>query len=159
MHKYFRYILTVTAFVLTDQVSKTYLISFLKTRDSFILEVMPFLDFVYSWNYGISFGLFREYYQYSNYVLLALNICIVIYLISLLIHASTGRLAGYGLEMIIGGAIGNLIDRILRGAVFDFIYFNYAEFSFPAFNIADSFISIGAVLFLYDHFFFKKTSC
>ena len=61
-----------------------------------------------------------------------------------------------GLGFIIGGALGNLIDRIIRGAVFDFIYFNYQEFSFPAFNFADSFITIGAAMFIYDYLFNKN---
>jgi signal peptidase II len=70
---------------------------------------------------------------------------------------SESKLSIYGLNLIISGAIGNLVDRIIRGAVFDFIYFNYQEFSFPAFNLADSFISIGAALFIYDYFFKKKS--
>ena len=155
--KLIRYILFLVFLVFCDQISKTYLISYLKTRPNFILEILPFLDFVYTWNYGISFGLFKEYYQYSNYVLLALNSLIIIYLINLLIK-SESRLSIYGLNLIIGGAIGNLTDRIIRGAVFDFIYFNYKDISFPAFNLADSFISIGAVLFIYSYFFHEKSS-
>ncbi|MFK7967590.1 MAG: signal peptidase II [Rickettsiaceae bacterium] len=146
---------TLLLLILLDQLSKTYLISYLKTKPNFILEILPFLDFVYAWNYGISFGLFKQYYQYSNYVLLVLNSFIVIYLVNMLIK-SKSKLSIYGLNLIIGGAIGNLIDRIVRGAVFDFIYFNYQEFSFPAFNLADSFISIGAAFFIYEYFFSKK---
>ena len=155
MKKIVRYSLNLLILVLLDQLSKTYLISYLKTKPHFILEILPFLDFVYVWNYGISFGLFKQYYQYSNYVLLFLNSFIVIYLINMLIK-SESKLSIYGLNLIIGGAIGNLIDRIIRGAVFDFIYFNHQEFAFPAFNIADSFISIGAVLFIYNNFFKKN---
>ncbi len=155
MNKFTRYSSSLLILVALDQLSKTYLISYLKTKPNFILEVLPFLDFVYAWNYGISFGLFKQYYQYSNYVLLVLNSFIVIYLINMLVKSGS-KLSIYGLNLIIGGAIGNLADRIIRGAVFDFIYFNYQEFYFPAFNLADSFISIGAALFIYDHFFCKK---
>ena len=58
---------------------------------------------------------------------------------------------------IISGAIGNLIDRVSRGAVFDFIFVHYHSFAFPVFNIADSNITIGAVIFACNHFFFKKS--
>jgi len=155
MKKIINYSLSVLVLIALDQISKTYLISYLKTQTRFILEVLPFLDLVYAWNYGISFGLFKQYYQYSNYALLISNSFIVIYLISLLLK-SESKLALYGLTFIIGGALGNLIDRIIRGAVFDFIYFNYQEFSFPAFNLADSFITIGAAMFIYDYLFNKK---
>jgi signal peptidase II len=156
MKKISGYLSSLLILVLFDQLSKTYLISYLKTEPNFILEILPFLDFVYAWNYGISFGLFKQYYQYSNYVLLVLNSFIVMYLINMLVK-SESKLSIYGLNLIISGAIGNLVDRIIRGAVFDFIYFNYQEFSFPAFNLADSFISIGAALFIYDYFFKKKS--
>ena len=155
MNKFAKYSLASLLLIVLDQLSKTYLISYLKTKSNFILEILPFLDFVYAWNYGISFGLFKQYYQYSNYVLLVLNSFIVIYLINLLFK-SDSKLSIIGLNLIIGGALGNLTDRIIRGAVFDFIYFNYQNFSFPAFNLADSFISIGAALFIYDYFFHKK---
>lgn len=155
MHKSIKYTFSILLFVALDQLSKTYLISYLKTKPHFIVEITPFLDFVYAWNYGISFGLFRDYYQYSNYTLFALNSVITIVLLKLLFKTSD-KWSICALNIIIGGAIGNLIDRVLRGAVFDFIYFNYNGYDFPAFNLADSFISIGAGLFVYDRFFRKK---
>lgn len=156
MHKTIKYSSSILLLVLLDQLSKTYLISYLKTKPHFIVEVAPFLDFVYAWNYGISFGLFRQYYQYSNYALFALNSVITLVLIRLLFKTND-KLSIWTLNIIIGGAIGNLIDRIARGAVFDFIYFNYNGYDFPAFNLADSFISIGAGLFVYDYYFRKKS--
>jgi signal peptidase II len=155
MNKFIRYSLISLILIALDQGSKVFFISYLKTQTHFILAIFPFLDFVYAWNYGISFGLFKQYYQYSNYVLLALNSFIVIYLINILMK-SDSKLSVYGLNLIIGGALGNITDRIIRGAVFDFIYFNYEGFYFPAFNLADSFISIGAALFIYDYFFHRR---
>ncbi len=135
------------ALFLIDQLSKTYFISHLKTQAYYIIEALPFLDFVYAWNYGISFGLFSKHYQYSNYTFLILNTLILIYLIYITINTKQ-QLMRYGLIFIIAGACGNLFDRALRGAVFDFIYFNYGNLSFPAFNLADAFISIGALMLL-----------
>lgn len=151
------YFIAILAFIILDQASKSFLITYLKTRPNYILEISPILDFVYAWNYGISFGLFREYYQYSNTAFLILNSLIVIYLIFLVIKTNS-CLSRYGLILIIGGALGNLIDRVFRGAVFDFIYLHYQEYSFPAFNLADSFITIGATFFIYDYLFRNKAN-
>ena len=151
------YFIVILAFIILDQASKSFLIAYLKTKPGYVLEIFPILDFVYAWNYGISFGLFREYYQYSNTAFLILNSLIVVYLIFLLVKTHS-CLSIYGLTLIVSGALGNLIDRVFRGAVFDFIYFNYQEFSFPAFNLADSFITIGAAIFIYDYLFKNKTN-
>ncbi len=151
-----KYSSVIALYALIDQISKAYFISFLKTKKNFVLEIFPFLDFVYAWNYGISFGLFQQYYQYSNYILLVLNTFIIIYLF-IFLAKSKSRLSIYSMQLNLGGAIGNLIDRGVRGAVFDFIYFNYKNIDFPAFNLADSFISIGVILFIYDYIFTKKS--
>jgi signal peptidase II len=144
------YLFLIFLLVGADQTSKTLLISHLKTEPGSLKEIFPFLDFVYAWNYGISFGLFREYHQYSNYVFLAFNSFIIIYL-SYIFYNSNNIFFQIGLAFIIGGALGNLLDRIFRGAVFDFLYFHYHELSFPAFNLADSFITIGACCFIYSY--------
>ena len=149
---YFTLILLLIAI---DQGSKNFFIYYLKTKPSYLLELLPILDFVYAWNYGISFGLFREYNKYSNIVFLILNSIIITYLCYLAINVKN-YLTQLGLVLIIGGALGNLIDRIVRGAVFDFIYFHYQDLAFPAFNMADSFITIGACCFIFDYLLPKK---
>lgn len=154
---YFIFLLGIL--IILDQASKTFLIDCLKGTPGYTIELLPMLNIVYAWNYGISFGLFRDYYQYSNYAFLALNSLIILYL-SYLTFKSESCLTFIGFSIIIGGALGNLVDRIFRGAVFDFIYFYYEDFSFPAFNLADSFITIGACLIIYEYLFCtsKKTS-
>ena len=67
------YFIAVLSLIIIDQGSKSFLISYLKTQPNYIFELLPILDFVYAWNHGISFGLFREYYQYSNIAFLILN--------------------------------------------------------------------------------------
>ncbi len=151
MSKYIKYPFFILILILIDQTSKIYFISYLKTKPGFVFNISPFLDFVYSWNYGISFGLFQEYYENSNQILLIVNSLIVLYLLYILFKAKS-ILTARALNLIIGGALGNLVDRIDKGAVFDFIYFNYNGYGFPAFNLADSFISIGAIIFIYDYF-------
>lgn len=138
--------------VIFDQASKTNFIELLKTKAQMTIKVTSWFSFVSSWNHGISFGLFSDS-KYSNNAFLAINCLIVGYLVSLL-ASTNNKLQRLGITIIIGGAIGNLIDRFFRGAVFDFLYFHYNGYSFPAFNLADAFINIG-VLFIILSFFRK----
>ena len=146
------FIFLSSLFIFLDQASKTFLINFLKEKPGYIIELIPILNIVYAWNYGISFGLFRDYYQYSNYAFLALNSIIILYL-SYLATKSESCLEFLGFCTIVGGALGNLVDRIFRGAVFDFLHFYYGNFSLPVFNLADSFITIGTGLLIWKYLF------
>ena len=140
-----------------DQLSKSYFIMFLKNKVSLTHKVTSFFSLVYAWNYGISFGLFSEYLHHSNYAFLIINCLIVGYLIA--IHnSSTSGLMRVAISFIIGGALGNLIDRVARGAVFDFVSLHYGSYSFPAFNLADSFINFGVLLFAITLFQARKRS-
>jgi signal peptidase II len=150
-----RYCSYIVLLVFLDQLSKMFFITYLKNQQNYIYQLLPFLDMVYAWNYGVSFGLFNEHTKYSNWIFLILNSFIVLYLGSLF-KQNQSKLINYSLILIIGGALGNIVDRLFRGAVFDFIFFYYEDFYFPAFNLADSFISIGACLFILDYIFNKK---
>jgi signal peptidase II len=125
-------------------------------KQGLTLKVASFLEMVYSWNYGISFGMFKNYYQYSNAVFIVLNSLITAYLWYIMLKCKSA-LTFLGYSCIIGGAISNVIDRLFRGAVFDFIYFHYGDYSFPIFNLADSFISIGVAVLIYDYYKVKKS--
>lgn len=140
--------------LLLDQTTKLYLIEHLKTLPEQQITILPFLKLIYSWNYGISFGMFSEY-EYSNILFLALNSCIIVYLCyhSYEVTDSVQRMAIY---LIITGALGNLIDRGLHGAVFDFLHFYFGEYIFPTFNIADMYVSIGACLYVLGAILVKK---
>ncbi len=153
--KCFTSVLIISLIIIADQYSKLYLISYLKTRPSYIIEVTSFFDIVYAWNYGASFGLFKQYYQYSNYAFIALNSLIVSLLLGLIIRARSG-FEYIPFSLIVGGALGNIIDRVMHGAVFDFLYFHYNNYHFPVFNIADSFISIGAGLYFLEYYLSKR---
>jgi signal peptidase II len=141
--------------VLIDQISKWYFINFLKQKPTLSASITPFLDATYAWNYGISFGMFKDYHQYSNILFIFLNSLITIYLWRIIFKFKS-IISFIGYSFIIGGAVGNIIDRIYRGAVFDFIHFHYGDYSFPIFNLADAFISCGAALLIYDHYKSKK---
>ncbi len=140
--------------LLLDQASKLYLIEYLKTVPDGQITIASFFDLIYSWNYGISFGMFGGY-EYSNILFLILNSCIILYLFyhSYEIIDHPQRMSIY---LIISGALGNLIDRILHGAVFDFLHFHLGEYAFPTFNIADMYVSLGACLYLLRAILVKK---
>jgi len=152
MHKYSSKLYSaafIALLIIFDYISKTWVSHYLKNLPGYTKDFTSFFGFVYSWNYGISFGIFSQYYQYSNLTFIILNCCIVIYLLIVLYKAKTCiQICGYGL--IIGGALGNLYDRIQNGAVFDFLYFHLHKYHFPVFNLADTFISLGVAVLLYD---------
>lgn len=128
--------------VATDQLSKYFVLKYLKNLPGYFLEATSFLSIVLAWNHGISFGWFGDYYQYSNRAFIFINSGIILYLFRIL-SQSYYPLTRISYILIIGGAIGNLYCRIAKGAVFDFLYFHLGNYGFPAFNFADAFIFVG----------------
>ena len=112
------------------------------------IEVLPFFRLVMVWNQGVSFGMLTQDVSYMRWFLIAvaLIICAVMVRLGLRSDLKTERI-GYG--MVIGGALGNVIDRVRFGAVADFFHFHVGSFSYPAFNVADSAICIGVGLLLW----------
>ena len=136
--------------VLADQLTKEWALATL-FRDGAVLEVTPFFNLVAVWNRGVSFGLLASDDPMTPYYLSAFAIAVVIGLTVWLLRATT-PLMRISLGLIIGGAIGNVIDRLRYNAVVDFIDWHVAGYHWPAFNIADSAISIGVVFLLFDSF-------
>jgi signal peptidase II len=119
------------------------------------IEVTDFFNIVEVWNRGVSFGLFASDSPWTPYLLSVLAIAISIVLIIWLRKAETAFLA-LALGIVIGGAVGNVIDRLIWGQVYDFLDFHAAEFHWPAFNLADAAISVGVGLILLDGFIAKR---
>lgn len=132
-----------------DQASKYFILNHLKTMPGYFMDVTSFFKLVVAWNHGVSFGLFGGYYQYSNMIFILINSAIILYLFYLLSKAKSA-LCNMSYILILGGAIGNVMGRIEKGAVFDFLYFHLGDYSFPAFNLADSFIFIGVSFLMLD---------
>ena len=116
------------------------------------VEITSFLSFVHFQNPGAAFSFLSDQGGWQRYFLIAISLLAVIYIPWLINQYKKNMLIVIGLLLILGGAIGNLYDRISYGYVIDFIYFHIAEFYWPAFNVADSAISIGVLLFLYGSF-------
>lgn len=143
--------LPLTAVVIAlDQASKLWMI-----HHFFILErvrLLPVLDIVLTYNTGAAFSMLAQASGWQRWVFVALALAVSAVLLVWMrrLAASTQGLISCGLALIVAGALGNLIDRVRLGHVIDFIWAHWGEHYFPAFNVADSAITIGAALLLLD---------
>jgi len=140
--------------IFLDQVTKWWIINYIMQPIK-ILPITPFFNIVLTWNSGISFGIFSNQGSFSVIILSTLATLIVFFLAVWLMKAVNKKLI-IGLICIIGGAIGNIIDRVYHGAVIDFLDFHIKSYHWPAFNVADSCIFIGATLIILDSLFPDK---
>ena len=137
-------------FVILDYLTKRWAIETL--FDQFrSIEVNFFLSMTPVWNSGISFGFFQGYGQLGRYSLTLFAFGVSIWLI--LSSFKLPRYSSLGFILIASGAIGNAVDRIIYGKVVDFIDFHINDLHWPAFNLADTIIFIGAFIFLVNQFF------
>ncbi len=115
------------------------------------LEVTPFFNLVLVWNRGVSFGLLGgNDGALQRWVLVGVAVAVAAVLAYWLARGVADRLQRWSFRLIVAGAVGNAVDRVLHGAVVDFLDFHYAGWHWPAFNVADSAIVIGAVLLVAD---------
>lgn len=135
--------------VILDQATKWLALKYLLGHAA--LAVAPFLNLVLVFNRGAAFGFLNDAGNWQNmlFVVVALIACIVILNLLRRLEWRNTKVA-VGLSLILGGAIGNVIDRLIYGYVIDFIDVYYGSWHWPAFNIADSAITIGAVLLILD---------
>ena len=135
--------------IFIDQVSKK-IVSIKKDLFTNGIEVNNFFNLVYVENKGISFGIFSKY-ELSFYLGI-LSFLISIY-IGYLIKITQNKIEAISLSLILGGAIGNGIDRVKNNYVIDFFDFHLGSNHWPAFNFADTFITVGGVMFFWQVFF------
>ncbi len=146
-------LITALIVLILDQTSKWYLLVSIMQPPR-VIPVLPFFNLVSGWNRGVSFGMFDSDSPYVSWILSALALAIVIFLINWL-RKSDRRHVSIAIGLIIGGAIGNVVDRTVHGAVFDFLDVFIGRYHWPAFNIADSGITVGAVILVLDSVFAK----
>lgn len=152
---HFRNGLIVSAAVLAaDQVTKWWILSTVMQPPR-IIPVTPFFNLVLGWNRGVSFGMLNSEADLSAWLLPLAVIAITVALGVWLYRSDRPRVAA-ALGLIIGGAIGNLVDRVRYGAVLDFLDFHAAGFHWPAFNLADSGITVGAIVLILDSLFIRE---
>ena len=146
----FNLLLIFLIFIFFDYVSKLWAIEnlFMQYRS---IELTSFLSMTPVWNSGVSFGFFQDSGELGRYGFTGFAFVVSTWLIYSSIKLP--RYSSLGFVLIASGAIGNAIDRILYGKVVDFIDFHIEDLHWPAFNLADTIIFIGAILFLYNQFF------
>jgi signal peptidase II len=146
-----RWIIIAVLLVALDQVTK-YLAVKLINPDATV-PLLPFLSLVLTYNTGAAFSFLAEGsgWQRWFFSLVALGASVLI--VWMLYRHRGETFLCVGLTLILAGAVGNLIDRLTLGAVVDFILVYWRQYKWPAFNVADSCISIGAVMLLWDGFF------
>jgi signal peptidase II len=133
-------ILIVASVIILDQITKHLIAAYLSPLDS--VEVFPFLHIVNVRNTGAAFGSFRNV---ESSFFIVISVLAIIFVITLLAKRTYNYV---GLSLVLGGAIGNLTDRMLYGKVVDFLDFSVGSFHWPAFNVADSALTVGIAVIL-----------
>ncbi len=133
-----------------DQISKNLVVVYMYEGQK---ELLPFLNLTHVWNRGVSFGLFNNDHS-AAWLLIALSLVITTFFLHWLRKVDHKKLA-LAIGAVIGGALGNVIDRIRFDAVVDFIDFHIGNWHYPAFNVADSAIVLGIAYIVLDSLFFE----
>tara|TARA_R110002020_G_scaffold72522_1_gene186573 strand:- start:51 stop:551 length:501 start_codon:yes stop_codon:yes gene_type:complete len=141
-------LLTVAVAVVLDQVIKAVVVATMPLGSA--IEILPFLALFHARNTGIAFSMFADLGDVGLSLLAAAVLVVV--LVMWWKTPAGRRLTHFGLAIVVGGAIGNLIDRVRLGYVVDYVYFHTPAFDFAVFNLADAFITVGAAIILLDEF-------
>ena len=146
-------ILIIVAVLAADQLTK-HAIEKYTSMDYFHVIIPGMLNLIHTYNPGVAFSLFANSHSPVVRLFLVLfSVAVIIFLLCLLAaERAGGRLGQIGMAMILGGAIGNVLDRLTRNGVTDFIDFHVYSHHWPTFNVADSAIVIGAALVLLELF-------
>ena len=142
-----KFIIVIIFLVTIDVLSKSFANSNLSFGQSSVTFI-PFIDLLLIYNSGIAFGIFDNSGDFASNLLLILTLIITIYLIWLTIKETNNK-NKISLSLIVSGAIGNVLDRINDGSVTDFLHLEIYNYSLFVFNLADAFITIGAILIIY----------
>jgi signal peptidase II len=139
------------AVILLDQAAKYVVMSALNEFEG--VEILPVLELMRLHNEGVAFSFFEGGPIWQRWVFIALNVAVSVGIVVWLrrLPATGQHLLAAGLALVFGGALGNAIDRALWGHVVDFIRVHYEDWYFPAFNVADSAITVGAALVILDN--------
>lgn len=140
--------------IVLDQISKLYISSHFVYGES--LPVLSVFSLVLWHNTGAAFNFLSDFGGLQRWLFSFIALVASVWIVWLLRKHAQQTLFAFALSMILGGALGNLIDRIAYGHVIDFLLFHWDTYIFPAFNLADSAITCGAALLIWDSFTEKK---
>jgi signal peptidase II len=144
--------------IVADQLVKAWIVHHFALFER--VHVLPVLDIILTYNRGAAFSFLSDAsgWQRWLFVVLALAVSLTLIIWMGRLRARVHALLACGLALIVGGALGNMIDRIVSGRVVDFIHVHWRQHYFPAFNIADSAITVGAVILLIDAWLETRTA-
>lgn len=147
-----RWLLLSVLIIIADQVSKFYIVENLVYRQR--IQLSSLLDITRLHNTGAAFSFLADMGGWQRWFFVGLGLIVAIIIIVWLLRLRLPQqlTLAVGLSLILGGAIGNVIDRLIYGHVVDFIHVHYSDMYWPAFNVADSAITLGAVLLIVDTF-------
>ena len=147
-------LLLLAALVFIDQVTKLMVVRNFTVHE--LVDILPFLGIYLTYNEGIAFSMFSDV---GNEVLIAFVIAVSVFVVWLWRNVEAGRwISQIGYALVLGGAIGNLIDRVALGKVVDFVFFHTPVWSFAIFNLADTFVTLGAAAIILDEFLIWRRS-
>jgi len=136
------------AVILVDQLTKAMIVAALQLGDA--RTVTPFFDIVRAHNRGAAFSFLNDASGWQRWFFVALGVAAAAFIVWLLRRHGGQRLFGWALALILGGALGNVVDRLVHGHVIDFLQVHWKSHYFPSFNVADSAITIGAAMLILD---------
>jgi signal peptidase II len=136
------------AVIVLDQVTKAMIVAAFRLGDARTLS--PFFDIVRAHNRGAAFSFLNDASGWQRWFFVVLGIVAAGFIVWLLRRHGGQRMFGWALALILGGALGNVIDRLVHGHVIDFVQVHWSQHYFPAFNVADSAITVGAALLILD---------
>ncbi len=152
-----RGLVTAVLVVALDQLSKAGIVAlFAAYPPGHLVRLAPFFDLLLTRNRGISFGLFNNG-DAANSLLFSVAAAVVIVVLIFWLKRVETRFLAVAIGLIIGGAAGNVIDRLIRGSVIDFLDFHLGSWHWPAFNVADSAICLGVAAMLLEGFVLRHT--
>ena len=147
-------LIVASAVIVLDQATKWWVVTIFMDPPR-VVDVWPFFNVVMVWNRGVTFGLLDDTPYWGQWAFIGLSLAIVAILL-LWLHRSETRWQAAAIGLIIGGALGNVIDRVHYGAVADFLDFHVAGYHWPAFNFADAAITVGVAIMFFDALFKRK---
>jgi signal peptidase II len=136
--------------VLLDQVTKSWLLQTMQQSGGRSIELADFFAIVLVWNRGVTFGMFNSADGALNGVIFSLLAAVIVAALLVWLWRSAAGLIVGAIGLVIGGAIGNVVDRLRFGAVVDFLDFHIGAWHWPAFNVADAAICVGVGLMVID---------
>ncbi len=148
------WLLLAALLIALDQITKLYFEYNFEFQER--VNVLPFFDFILVYNTGAAFSFLADAGGWQHWFFIGLALAAVIFIIYQLRTHKHDLFYCFSLCLIMAGAIGNVIDRILYGHVIDFLLFYWNNWYFPAFNLADCFITIGAALVIVQEIFMRK---